>query len=297
MVGDFIFCRFGLFLSLQNQRKTVLMIESLPYRKVVTIRREITTTGHSPLEVLADDYNIYFIKSAQDQKPSYRLISEFLCHYFLKCWHIPTPAIAEVTLDSKLITDGFSDKHKKHFYNRSCFGSQSIKDSIDLNEFFNPRSKPDFKKFYNPEILFKIALFDIWVENDDRKPTNNNILLQPVNGRFNIIAIDHAYTFNTMNYDDLNPIFVSLSFNDTILLSPLGQSVKKRLKKDAQWLADVKENFYLCVKLCEQNFIDISASVPQHLGFDLRLQTKLHSFLFNEKRNSKVFTEFTSRLI
>ena len=43
------------------------MIELLPYRKAITIRREIYTDGHSPLEVVADDYKTYFIKSAQNQ--------------------------------------------------------------------------------------------------------------------------------------------------------------------------------------------------------------------------------------
>lgn len=272
------------------------MIEQLPYRKAITIRREIYTDGHSPLEVVADDYKTYFIKSAQNQNPCYYLINEFLCHYLLKCWHIPTPNIAAITLDPKLLADNFSTRHKKHYYDTICFGSQSIKDAVDLNNFFNANKKPDFNKFYNPEILFLIALFDIWVENDDRKPSNNNILLEPIDSRFNILAIDQAYTFSSMKYTDLNPDFVSSSYNDTILLSPIGQSVKRRIKKNKEWFKEASENFYLCIRNCEQNFNDISECIPKHLGFDLRLQGSLHSFLFNEKRNKQVFSEFITRL-
>ena len=272
------------------------MIESLPYYKAITVLREIKTEGHSPLEVVADNYKNYFIKSAQNKNPCYFLINEFLCHYLLKCWNIPTPDIAAITLDPKLIPLNFSDRHKKQFYNQICFGSQSIKDAIDLNEFFNATKKPEFKKFYNPEVLFQIALFDIWVENDDRKPTNNNVILQPIEGRFNILAIDHAFTFSSMKYEDLNPDLISSSYNDTILLSHFGQSVKKRTKRSKQWIEEIKENYYLCIRNCQQNFKEISKCIPKHLGFDLRLQGTLHNFLFNEKQNREVFTEFTTRL-
>jgi len=272
------------------------MIKQLPYRKAITIRREIYTEGHSPLEIIADDYKIYFIKSAQNQNPCFYIINEFLCHYLLKCWHIPTPSIAAISLDPILIHEGLSDRHKKHFYEQLCFGSQSIKDPIDLNAFFNANSRPSLNRFLNPEILFKIALFDIWVENDDRKPSNNNIILQPVKGKLNILALDHAFTFSSMGYLDLNSEFVASSFNDTILLSAIGQSIKSKTKINKKWVKEANENFYLCISNCEKKFTKISKCIPEHFGFDLRLQEKLHSFLFNKERNKKVFEEFTTRL-
>ncbi len=272
------------------------MIDPLSYHNAITVRREIPTLGHSPLEVIADDYNIYFVKSTKGKSPCYYIINEFLCHYLLKCWNIPTPAISAISVDPQLLPTGYLSTHKKHFYTNICFGSQSIKDAIDLNAFIKPDKKPDYKKFYNPEVLFKIALFDIWVENDDRKPTNNNILLQPVESRFNILAIDHAFTFSSMDYPSLNPAFVASSFNDSILLSSLGQTVKRQNNANKAFLEEAKENFYLSIRNCEENYKVICNCIPKHLGFDLRLQNCIRKFLFNEDRNKQVYQEFTTRL-
>jgi len=145
-------------------------------------------------------------------------------------------------------------------------------------------------------------LFDIWVENDDRKPTNNNIILQSLENKFTILAIDHAYTFSSMGYPGLNPEHVSSSYNETILLSTIGQAfVVKFLSLNQEkmqgWLKDVRENFYLCIRNCESQFEEISSYVPEELGFNLELQHCIQRFLFNENRNKKVFTEFTMRLI
>jgi hypothetical protein len=277
------------------------MIEPLAYHNAITILREINTTGHSPLEVVADNYKTYFIKSAENRNPSYYLISEFLCHYLLKCWRIPTPDIAAITLNPNLLTSDLSVRHKKHFYNQVCFGSQSIKDAIDLSAFFNIKQISSYRKFDDPEVLLKIALFDIWIENDDRKPTNNNIILQSIEGKFSILAIDHAYTFSSIDYPYLNPNLVSSSYNETILLSTIGQAVVVKLLNKNQdnmreWLRDARENFYLCISNCEKQFEEISSYVPKNLGFNLELQRCIQRFLFNEKRNKDVFTEFTMRL-
>ena len=68
---------------------------------------------------------------------------------------------------------------------------------------FNNSNSPNIISF----LLLKIALFDILVENDDRKPTNNNIIVQVVDKKYYFNAIDHAYVFNSLNYENLNPSY------------------------------------------------------------------------------------------
>lgn len=176
------------------------------YKEVLSIEREIVTDGHSPLLVITSDFEHYIIKSTRGQRPSYPLINEFLCSFLLHHWELNVPTCAAVKLNPGLLKDrGFSPFHQPHFYSDITFGSKIETGSIEMGEFMNIHSKPDMKKLRNPEDLLKIALFDIWVENSDRKPTNYNILLKTNSAKLDIFAIDHAFTFDSVKYSDLNP--------------------------------------------------------------------------------------------
>lgn len=269
------------------------MIKPLQYRKAISIIKEITTEGHSPLLVLADDYEKYIIKTTRGRHPDFYLINEFLCHQFLNLWNIPSPDIIAVFVDKSILPGNLSNFNKPSYFDNICFGSKFIESAYELNEFISTPKSKDFKKIKNVEVLYLIALFDIWVENDDRKPTNNNILLSP---SLNLVAIDNAFVFSSMSYEDLNADFVSSSYNDTILHSPIGQSLINKVKPDNEWLNDIKDNFYLCIENCKHNYIGILGTIPEELGFVPALSNKIFDFLFNEQRNEQVFTEFISRL-
>ncbi len=63
----------------------------------------------------------------------------------------------------------------------------------------------------NPRDVFHITLFDTWVENEDRKPTNYNLILEPYQNGFKVLPIANAFIFSTMSYQDLKPEFVSVN--------------------------------------------------------------------------------------
>lgn len=133
--------------------------------------------------------------------------------------HSNTKYCSYYELDPKLLADNFSTRHKKHYYDTICFGSQSIKDAVDLNNFFNANKKPDFNKFYNPEILFLIALFDIWVENDDRSDSGIS-RSRLYNGR---IRVQEPFFLGIFNHRKSNPILDTGSrIRFLLILSKLG---------------------------------------------------------------------------
>ena len=271
------------------------MLAPINQRFAITVIKEIQTDGHNPLLVIADDYEYYYVKSCK-RIPDFTIISEFLCNFFLQCWHIPTPEMAAVMVDPDILIPGLSINNRSHHFSTICFGSKQVKDAIDLQEFITAERKVDLKKIQNPEIIFRLTLFDIWVENDDRKPTNNNLLLANINNQKQIVAIDNSYTFSTLSYDQLNPSFVSSSFNDSILLSSIGKGILKKTKINDKWLHKVKENYYLCIENCKSNYTDIVRFIPAELGFLTHFQENIANFLFDEKRNENVFMEFVSRL-
>jgi hypothetical protein len=277
------------------------MLKRPEQKTVLSIIQEVDTDGHSPLLIIADDFKRYLIKSTRNLKPSYYIINEFLCSYLLQIWKIPTPEFASIKLDPILLSGGsYSEFHKPHFYNNITFGSKWLEDGLEMEEYIRVQNKVVLRRFKNPLDLIRIGLFDIWVENTDRKPTNNNILFSAVENHLTINAIDHAFTFDSVKYSDLNVKYINNTYNENILETSLAKdiiSLKKKEPDRGEWIDDLKENFYLCTNNCKQNFDTIVRYIPTVLGFDRDLSRFVQDFLFNEERNNMVFSEFLSRIL
>jgi hypothetical protein len=275
----------------------VTLIEPLKYLEAISVIKEVPTEGHSPLIVIADDYCQYYIKNTRNKKPDYNILNEFLCHYLLRLWQIPTPDIAAIRLVPERLPNNLSHWHKKHFYDTITFGSKRVANSFELNMFVETQGKIELRKIANPEILVKLGLFDIWVENTDRKPTNSNILLVSDTKLFEIMAIDNAFTFDSQSYRNLY-MGITNTYDQNILNTDLAKSIIDIYykKQDWSWTDSLKEYFYICIGSCQQFFNEIVNNVPQELGFTADLHEALKNFLFNEERNKQVFDEFLTRL-
>lgn len=272
-----------------------MIIESIHTNSIL---KELPTEGHSPLQVLGSDYEMYVAKNDKGKEPPYALINECLAAYCLDRWNIATPNVKMVTIAKELIVaqNGLSINHRPHYYDIPCFGSKYIKNAIDINALLVTDKRKAYNKILNPLDVFHITLFDTWVENDDRKPTNYNLLLEPVNNNFKIVTIDNAFIFSTMSYQDLNSQYVSVSVNDHLLVSELGYLIKKNTTIDHNFINNEREYFYLCLERCEQNFDNFMNQVTGFYTLDSLSITRLKEFLFNEERNNKVFDEYVYRL-
>ncbi len=273
-----------------------MAVAPLRHITAISLKEELPTTGNSPIKVIGSDYNMYVAKNSKNKNPATDIINEVLAHYFLTLWEVPTPNIALITIDPAHLLPEYSNNHRPHYYNNEIFASQWISNAVDSSILFEINKKKDYDKFNNPEILFKIGLFDIWVENDDRKPTNHNLLFQTINGKQNIIPIDHSFIFGTMNYVDLDPTTFSPIENENIFVSSLGASLMRYKKKNKKWQPINRDYFYLCVQNCKQEYANIVAKIPPIWGFTAEHQTKLYDFLFNEERNKAVYNEFEYKL-
>lgn len=269
-----------------------------PLRNInaTSLKEEICTSGSSPIKVIGSDYNMYLVKNSKNKRPATDIINEVLAYYFLTLWEIPTPDIALMKIDPKHLLPDYSTNHRPNYYDIEVFASKWLKNSVDSSKIFKFNNKKDYDKFNNPEILFKIGLFDIWVENDDRKPSNHNLLFQTIDGKQNIIPIDHSFIFSTLNYRDLDPTMFSPIENDNIFVSCLGTSLMKYIKKNKKWQPISRECFYLCVNNCKLKFANIIGNIPPSWGFTPEDATKLYDFLFNGKRNKLVYDEFEYKI-
>lgn len=263
----------------------------------ITYLRDFPTDGHKPILVLADDNNKYVIKPVKNINFDYSIYNEILCHFLLRKWKLNTPDIALVKVQKEISTNSINaSSYKKSAYNNFFFGSYFYENSIELTAYLSFNKKIDYKKLINPEKLIDLGLFDIWVENDDRKPSNYNIILSPENDRFELLAIDNALTFSSLDYQKLNPNYISNSVNDNVLYSEIGKKIIKNIKPNAKWVSHKKDLFYLWIENCNKDFDEIINNITPFYSIDKIDLEKLKAFLFNEQRNNLVFQDFISRI-
>ncbi len=263
------------------------------------ILKELPTEGHSPLLVLGNDYEMYVAKNDKGKNPPFALLNEFIAAYCLNHWGIATPEVKLITIAKELIKaqENLSLNHQLHYYNIPCFGSKYVKNAIDVNALLVTDKKKVYNKILNPLDVFRITLFDTWVENDDRKPTNYNLILEPYVKKFKVLPIDNAFIFSTMSYSDLNSHYgVSVSVNDHLLVSDLGYLMKKNTTIDNNFINNEREYFYLCLERCKRGFDEFINQITGFYSIKESSILNLKSFLFSEERNTKVFDEYVYRL-
>jgi len=264
----------------------------------ITILEEIPTTGHSPLKVLGDDGNFYIVKKRKHFETDTEMVSEFLCNYLCKQWGIKTPECKFVNIPKELILNDsrLSGRHKvKHYENYLCFGSKFMPDSIDV-QLSDINYVSSSRSIYNDMTeLLKIGLFDLWVVNIDRKPTNLNLMRRILpNGKFEFVAIDHAYAFDTLRYDQLT-MDLELSCNESILFLDVANSIYKDMS--SQDIDNVYNTyFWESITKCEYGVKDFLSEIVHNFEEEGKFFSQLIRFLFDKDRNGTIFADFLSRL-
>ncbi len=264
----------------------------------ITILDEIHTTGHSPLKVQGDDGNVYVVKKRKHFQTDTEMVSEFLCNYLCRQWGIKTPECKFVKVPKELILNdsNLSNRHNvKHYENYLCFGSKFMPDAIDV-ELSDLNFVKGFRSIFNDMAeLLKVGLFDLWVVNVDRKPTNLNLMKQIMtNGKFDFVAIDHAYAFDTLLYDQLTKD-LELSTNESILYLDVAASIYKELS--SQDIDNVFNRYFLeSISKCENGVKDFLDEIVHNFEEERKFFSHVLRFLFDKDRNGTIFADFLTRL-
>ena len=261
-----------------------------------TILREISTTGHSPIKMLCDDSEVYIVKTTKGGvgPTDYEIVSEFLCSVLLELWNLNRPDFAGVVVPEQLITEGnLSNRHHPSFYRgRICFGSLIVKNAREVSILTDDDSLWSISLLNQPLDYLKIGLFDLWVCNDDRKPSNPNLLMVPDGKGFDLFAMDHAYTFGTLPYGDLRPQ-LQVSWNESILFS---EQAIRIAGENHEAVASLSTYFYQYVERCKQSFPGILQGIEECLNLNIPEKAYLEQFLFDKTRIDSTFAGFLERL-
>ncbi len=263
-------------------------------KTVASIIKQYPTSGHNPYLVLTTDFERYILKTIKNSYDKSSIVKEFLCNSLLKVWSLKVPPAVSLTINENLSETDFVRNNRFLNNTNSHFGSLFFEHSVDLHNLISGSGKVNLKRIKNLNDIITISLFDIWVENDDRKPSNNNILLSPSGKYFDLIPIDHAFTFSSLPLDEINSSLLSFSYNDSILYSSLGKNIIIKSKISPEWLAFYENLFYFCIRNVEANFQEICSNMPFDYSLSENEIDNVKKFLFNTKRNKEVLNLFYS---
>ncbi|MCD9617650.1 HipA family kinase [Chryseobacterium gleum] len=251
----------------------------LQIKTIESVNKIFDTPGSSPLLVFCDDFNFWVCK--YDRFPIY-LFNELIASEFAKIWRIKVPETSLITVKKEHIPEHMIPRLQPRWFRKECFGSLYIEGAkeIDYTTFSLFKDKKFRDRVRDKSDFLKIALFDIWLSNEDRSHNNFNLLLHTSQDRFSFIyAIDHVAIFNSAN---LNREPCIITEDDTILNTELARLLFTNNTRTKQYIDELVRNFYICISECEQLLPEILLKIPASWDLNiLDLKNQLNRSIFN----------------
>lgn len=255
-------------------------------------------TGEEPVLVACNDHNSYICKYTRYSGSANKLVCELMGAVFAKAWMLKTPEIAIVKVKQEHVPYNMSGS----FFSKPILGSLQKSNVVDITPATIPLIIPCEKLCRQ---LMQIALFDLWLSNEDRNANNANLMYDMVND--NIIAIDYGCCFNTATFD--YPLSL-LTESESILCSDLFQHLSNGISSERIYqIADILLNidFPSYLHDCQTGLVvaQWDDEANEELGCDFipsawnidrkRLANKIEELL-SEKWISRVKTGFIETL-
>ena len=166
-------------------------------------------TGEEPVLVSCSDRNVYICKYMRSSAAAYKLACEVIGNQMAEAWGIDTPRAAFVKIAPAHWQDFGKLPHSSAMTIGSC-RRENVMDITPTNYSFVSSNRNVLRQ------LLHIALFDLWIANEDRNANNANLLYDI--GKPGLISIDYGCILNTATYEyPLSP----LTGTDSILSSEL----------------------------------------------------------------------------
>ena len=254
-------------------------------------QRHVFTTGDNPLLVTCTDFTDWVCKHGRLY--SSPLFNELLGSRFATLWNLKTPPICLINMHTDHLPNAFLNLVQPAFFQKPCFGSYYIENSQVVDNTLLPSfRKPSFrKKLANRSDFLKIALFDIWLGNEDRHSGNSNLLLDmsdPLKYYFNVFDHGAIFNSNTLHYG-----LQLISDNESIICTDLAKILFGKIKNLSQIVDIIVEEFYICTAKCEQELSAILEDIPLQWGLNLvNLEALMRSNLFDSERNQSCENHF-----
>jgi len=254
---------------------------------------EMKTDGHAPLKFLCLTNEIYYCKYLNSFKRAELifLAYEVVANVLLNKLYIPTPEIALIRISENTLDESKITSNRRLKEGNICFGSKQVSPVSELQSI-QEFTKTDFNKLMNPEDLIKIAIFDLWVDNQDRgRPfeggINYNLLFHLNGSKQKILAFDNAFIFGGVDKIGIFNSNQNINTYNKLVSSPFYKSVIRHIEKNK--FIEVVNNFIPLLKRnYKQTITDTINELPAEWEMTLNLDQRICNFLYNENRIEKI---------
>ncbi len=253
------------------------------------------------MKVLCSDVNEYVCKYARNN-PASGLFNEFIAAEFLRIWGLKVPEFRIVVINTEHLPSQFiSTTIQPRFFTVPCFGSKhnDYGKEIDPSIAVLKGDTRIIKRIDRKVDLLAIALFDLWMANEDRNHNNYNLLLN-TDPDYHFVPIDHEKCFNSGSVALGRPL-VALTEDETLINTDLMKLIFQNTKGLASQIDAIISNYYLWVSECQKNLENAVNAVPEQWGIAKADKIALlESSLFHESWISEceeTFRNYTTRFL
>jgi hypothetical protein len=233
-------------------------------------------TGGNPMLVTCTDLQDWVCKHSSN---SSKLVNEILGSRFAMNWELKTPEICLIQVLRDHIPRGMQEAN----FLKPCFGSRYLHSSKEIDDtticlFEDPVFRSKISNKYD---FLKIALFDIWLSNEDRNHNNSNLLLDLSNpNQIAFTVFDHDAIFNT---NSLHRGVFQINDFDSIIYTDVANILFQSGRRLVNIVDNLLSNFYLCVPRCSDNLTEILSLIPVEWGVNKsQLEQQIRQSLFTK---------------
>lgn len=240
---------------------------------------KVYQTGDRPILLLCSDGTHYICKYKQPGYAANKLVNELVGGAFAASWGIATP-VRSLVVNDPIIWD---DAGISHDPVAPLLGSRKMENVFDLGGLNCNQVEKSLRTLSQ---LIRIALFDLWLANEDRTCNNYNLLYDLKEK--SLVSIDYGGIFNSgiLNY----PLY-QLNASDSIISSDLFCRLKTPNLQNALSLMRVK--YIRLVANCKKKVSVIIDSIPQEWNVEkTTLELKLQELFATEWIN-ETWSNFT----
>lgn len=261
--------------------------------KKAAVLSKVYDTGENPLLITGEDLEDYICKH-EKRAPSNKLFNELIANEFLRRFEIRCVEYEFFEVSYELFEE-FKNKYTKidkSNFDLPMIGFKVLNGVVDDSNENNVGNR-FVDKIDVKEILF-IALFDIWISNDDRVLNNHNILLKKSTNedKIELYAIDHSLIFNGNALD--RGIF-EIDYEGSILSSTAYGKIIKKLNDDKfeKLIQEIEQDFYIYADKCSNDLNEILKKIPVEWKINITIQeNELRKKLLTQEWQESVVEKF-----